>query len=165
MAFFASAGAALYLGDHGEALNAASRSIAINQNFALASVRLGHVLVFAGRPKEAIEPIKRGLRLSPSDPQLAINLNLLSVAHYQAGEYEEASRQALAAIEHGPEKRSFVLAASLARLGRFEEAARYLPRYDTHANSVQRPLAARYANIADWEHWRDGVRMAASLVH
>ncbi len=164
MAFFASAGAALYLGDHAGALNASSRSIAINQNFALASVRLGHVMVFAGKPREAIEPIKRGLRLSPSDPQLAINLNLMSVAHYQAGDYEEAVRHALTAIDHGPEKRSFVLAASLARLGRFEEAARYLPRTDARSNSVQRPLAARYANAADWEHWREGVRMAGALV-
>ncbi len=159
-AFFASAGASLYLGDHAAALNAGRRAVTINPNFALASLRLGHILVFAGHPDEAIEPIERGLRLSPTDPQLGINLNLLSVAYYQARRYEDALAPARAAMDLGKERSSYVLAASLARLGRLTEAAAVLPRTDERSNSVQRPLAPRYADSAHWRHWKDGVQLA-----
>ena len=161
-AFAASAGASLYMGDHASALTDARRALDINSNFALAAVRLGHVLVFAGKPDEAIEPIERGIKLSPADPQLGINYNLLGVAHYQCEQYQEAVECARTAMHHNREAQSFVLAASLAQLGFFAEASKVLPTSDPRTNAVDRPMAPRYANVRHLKHWREGIRLASS---
>jgi len=55
---------------------------------------------------------------------------------------------------------SVVLAASLAQLGRFEEARNALPSTTFKAGSPQRPMAAPYADPAQREHLRQGVRLA-----
>jgi hypothetical protein len=53
-----------------------------------------------------------------------------------------------------------VLAAALARLGRLDEAEKALAGLSRNGPSPQRPLAAPYANPADLEHLREGVRLA-----
>ncbi len=163
LAHFTCAGPALYLGDHAEALDHAERSLRINPNFALAAVRLGHVLMYIGRAKEAVEPIERGIRLSPTDPQLGVNLNLLAVALYHCRRYDEAVTRARESLRFNRERRSYVLAASLARLGRYEEAVEALPTEDQKSNAVHRPMSASYARREDLDHWREGVRLAAAL--
>ena len=158
--YYASAGASLYLGDHGAALDEARSAIALNPNFAFAQVRLGQVLIFIGQPSEAIAPIERGVRLSPYDPQLGVNLELLALAHYQARDYEGAVRHARSAMHQNNARTSAILAAGLAQLGRLDEAAKVVPQRPWAAASTQQPLAAPYADPAMLEHLRDGVRRA-----
>jgi TolB-like protein len=164
VAYYACSGASLYLGDHGASLNEARTAIELNPNFALAQVRLGQVLLFSGRPAEAIDPIERGVRLSPYDPQLAVTLEVLALAHYQAGNYEQAVRHARAAMHQSSSSASVLLAASLAQLGRLEEAARAMPRTRWRGGSTERPVTAPYADPAFAEHLRRGVRLAREAI-
>ncbi len=158
-AYFASAGAALFLADHGGALDHARLAIALNPNFAFAHYRLGQVLIYSGRPAEAVNPIERSLRLSPYDPQLGPMRELLALAHYQARNYEEAVTQARAAVHLNNPRAATLLAAGLARLDRQDEAARVLPR-GAARDALRRPLVAAYANPAFLDHLREGVRQA-----
>jgi TolB-like protein/DNA-binding SARP family transcriptional activator len=156
--YYARAAASIYLHDHGAALTDARRAVDINPNFALAHVRLGQVLVFSGDSREAIEPIERGLRLSPYDPQLSVNMNLLALALFQARRYDQAIAQATAAMNHDGDRVSLILAASLAMAGRLEEARLVLP--EPGPSSPYRPMAPAYAHDKDRDHLRQALRRA-----
>ena len=163
-AYFALAGAALYLNRHAEALTAARRSVALNPNSAYGNFRLAQVLIYAGSPGEALEPIKRSLLHSPFDPQLGSMLGALSLAYYQSRDYEEAARQARKAIEHDFVAGHALLAASLARLDRLAEARQALP-----PDMLKRILGdtirlATYVDPADRDHLVEGLQLAASSV-
>jgi TolB-like protein/Flp pilus assembly protein TadD len=161
--YFAYAGASLYLADHRAALDNAQRAITLNPNFAYGHYRLGQVLVFGGRPAEAIAPIERSLRFSPYDPQLGLMRETLALANYQARDYEAAVNHATAAVHTNDSSGSAVLAASLARLGRTEEAAEAFKRSRRWSRpSTARPLAAPYADPAQREHLREGLRLAGA---
>ncbi|WP_374472298.1 adenylate/guanylate cyclase domain-containing protein [Phenylobacterium sp.] len=159
--YFAAAGAALYLGRHREALEAARKTIALNPNFAFGHFRLGQVLIFSGRAKEAIAPIERSLRHSPYDPQLGPMHSMLALAHFHAGDFAEAVGQAEAALRLNYTPATSILAASLVRLGRLEDAARAFPV------ELQARLRARnvhpqpYANAADRDALLSAVREAS----
>ncbi|MBV8683070.1 MAG: tetratricopeptide repeat protein [Caulobacteraceae bacterium] len=157
-AHYACSGAALYLGEHPIAVAAARTAVRLNPNFALAQIRLGHVLVFAGRPQEAIAPLQRGLRLSPYDPQNGLYLEILSAAYYQSREYAKAADAAREAIEGGHSDAGFMLAISLAQMGRLDDAVRALPPRRPDGSWNQRVLAP-YSNPADLEHVREGLRL------
>jgi TolB-like protein len=159
-AYFARSGASLYLGDHGAAVGDAETAISLNANCAPAHIRMGQTLTFAGRPADAIAPLQRGLRLSPYDSQLGVMSDSLALAHYHARQYEEAAATARAALNHTHAAGSTVLAASLAQLGRLAEARAMLPAPGWRSGSPQRPMAAPYADPADREHLREGVRLA-----
>lgn len=157
---FAAAGAALYLGRHREALEEARKTIALNANFAFGHFRLGQVLVYSGRAREAIAPIERSLRYSPYDPQLGPMHRMLSLAHFHAGDFQEAVAQAEAAVRLNDVAATRLLAASLARLRRLEEAAKAYPE-DLRGRLRGRlghPLP--YANPADREALAEAVRLA-----
>jgi TolB-like protein/Tfp pilus assembly protein PilF len=158
-AHHACAGAALYLGQHLLAMSSARTAVRLNPSFAVAQIRLGQALVFAGRPQEAIAPLQRGLRLSPYDPQIGVNLELLATAHYQAHDYAKAAEAAREAVEAGHADAGLMLAVSLAQAGRLEEAAHALPsrRRD---EAARRRIQTPYADPADLEHVRQGLRLA-----
>ncbi|MET4687635.1 adenylate/guanylate cyclase domain-containing protein [Sinorhizobium fredii] len=76
---------------------------------------------FAGRASEAIEMIQRALRLNPHPA--GWYYWQLGLAHYAARQYEEAVKiLRMEAIYRSPSRR--ILAASLAQLGRGDEAMR-----------------------------------------
>jgi TolB-like protein len=164
VAHFALAGAALYLARHEEALDAAYRSIALNPNFAFGYHRLGQVLTYVGRPAEAIEPIERGLRHNPFDPQLGALLATLALAHYQAKNYVEAVARAKAATQHGFIMGYALLAASLARLGRPEDARRAFTPEVRERLLRDAPRLAPYLHDLDRYHLWEGLLMADSGV-
>ncbi|THD77905.1 MAG: tetratricopeptide repeat protein [Phenylobacterium sp.] len=159
-AHFAASGAALYLGQHQEALLEARKTVALNPNLGFAHFRLGQVLVYAGRSAEAIEPIERSLRNSPYDPQLGAMLFLLAAAHYHTGHYEEAERAAENAFARHDARGAAVLAASLARLGRIEEARNAFPSHLQPTIALLRGQMTTYARPADREDLLDGLRLA-----
>ncbi|MCR5878531.1 adenylate/guanylate cyclase domain-containing protein [Phenylobacterium sp. J367] len=158
--YFAASGAALYLGRHREALEAARKAIVLNPNFAFGHFRLGQVLTYSGRAKEAIAPIERSLRYSPFDPQLGPMHRMLALANFHAGDFAEAAAQAEAAIRLNDLAASALLAASLARLGRLEEAARAYPQ-ELRARMRARVVHPQpYANAADRDALMSAVRLA-----
>jgi TolB-like protein len=159
---FALSGTLLYHARHQEALDEARRAIMLNPNFAYGHFRLGQVLTYIGRPAEAVAPIERSMRHSPYDPQLGPMLAQLALAHYQARNYPEATLRAQAAISLRYSTANAVAAASLARLGRKEEARSALEAF---LPGFQQQLASRtirlvpYANAADQAHLFEGLRL------
>jgi len=95
-------------------------AIALNPNSAGAYSLLGRTLTYAGRPKEAIDLIKKGERLRPLS---LCNLEL-GHAYREAGQYQEALAEYKKCIKNNP-KNFFAhisLAMTYAMAGRYEEA-------------------------------------------
>ena len=75
-----------------ESIAAFRRAVNLNPNSAAAHCHLSHGLAFAGQDREAIEHAEEAIRLSPLDPEMALFLGGIAVAHYTAGRYAEAVR-------------------------------------------------------------------------
>jgi Flp pilus assembly protein TadD len=122
--------------------------------------RLGQTLVYSGRAAEAVPVIKRGLRHNPYDPQIASHLTILALAHFHSGQYEEAARQGHAAMLHNDLRAAGIEAASLARLGRVEEARRkFTPDVQMRAAKTVRRIIP-YARPEDFFDLLDALRLA-----
>jgi tetratricopeptide (TPR) repeat protein len=160
-AFYALAGSLLLLRRHGEALDAAERAIGLNPNFAYGYFRLGQILIYYGRAQQAVAPIERSVRHNPYDPRLGTMLWVLSIAEHHCGNFERAIELAQGAMRHDEWRAAATVGASLARLGRFEEArAAFPPETFTRLASDMRLLT--YANAADLAYAIEGMRMAAN---
>jgi TolB-like protein len=99
-------------------------AVGLNPNSAAAHSHLSRGFAFAGRDREAIEHGGEAIRLSPLDPEMALFLGAISVAHYTAGRYDEAIKHSLEAqrLRPGFQGSRRLLCASLAQAGRVEEA-------------------------------------------
>lgn len=119
------------------ALGAAQRALDLSPSFALGYLLLGVARLHAGIAAQAVEPLQRGLRLSPHDPQAFIWLQFLAFAHFLSGNYDEAVARARDAAASRPESFSAhcILACGLIRLGQKEDAQRAL-------SEMQRTLLA-----------------------
>ncbi|HEY5759711.1 MAG TPA: adenylate/guanylate cyclase domain-containing protein, partial [Steroidobacter sp.] len=106
------------------------RALALNPNFAAAHGYLGWALSFDGRSDDAITHLEEAIRLSPHDPQNAIFNAGLAIAHYLAGRYVEAVAACHKAFQQrsGVARGARIYVASLAQLGRLEEARAALAR-------------------------------------
>ena len=111
-----------------ESIAAFRRALDFNPNSAAAHAHLGHGLAFAGRDREAIAHAQNAIRLSPLDPMMALFLGTIAVAHYTAGRYAEALDYTTQAsrLRPGFQGAHRLRCASLARLGRIDEARTYL---------------------------------------
>jgi hypothetical protein len=69
------------------------------------------------------------MRLSPLDPETALFLGAIAVAHFTAGQYEESIRCSIEAqrLRPGFQGSRRLLVASLALSGRIEEARALVP--------------------------------------
>lgn len=160
------AGAFLYLGQHQDALDEAEKTIALNPNFAYGYLRLGQVLTYFGRAKEAVAPIEQSIRHSPYDPQLGGMRAQLALAYYHAGAFPAAMHEAQAAINLRNLRALPVLGASAARLGRKAEAHAAFESWAARSKAAalgKNVLNPPYANTADLADLREGFRLAASL--
>ena len=107
-----------------ETIAAFCRAVKLNPNSAAAHSHLSRGLAFAGRDREAIEHGEEAIRLSPLDPEMALFLGAIAVAHYTAGRYEETIERSLEAqrLRPGFQGSRRLLCASLAQAGRVDEA-------------------------------------------
>ncbi|HWH85081.1 MAG TPA: winged helix-turn-helix domain-containing protein [Burkholderiaceae bacterium] len=98
------------------------RALELNPN--LAEGRFGIMLAQAGHPDEAVEEMKRIMRLDPHHP--ALDWTWLGNAHYLAGNYESALEALRIASSRQPKHRPthVWLAAAAAQAGHDEEARR-----------------------------------------
>jgi adenylate cyclase len=116
----------LYEGEYERALAQADRAIAINPNDAENSVRRGSILIYAGRPLEAISWLEASLRLDSANVPAS---GSLGVAKYFLAQYGDAIAALDRAVARDPGRVNQLtahplLAACYARLGRMQEAAR-----------------------------------------
>jgi TolB-like protein len=111
-----------------ESIAAFRRAVELNPNSATAHGDLGRGLAFAGHDREAIAHAEDAIRLSPMDPDMALFLGGIAVAHYGAGRYAEAVRvsEELLRLRPGFQGAQRLHCASLAQTGRIDEARAYL---------------------------------------
>lgn len=104
------------------AIEEGQRAIDLNPNSADAYFFLGTSLKYAGRPEEAIDSIKKALRLSPFPPTGFIRG--LGTAYIEAGRYGEAITEFKKCIKRVPNDimAHEALALTYALDGRYEEA-------------------------------------------
>lgn len=107
-----------------ESIASFRKAVSLNPNSAAAHSHLSRGFAFSGRDREAIEHGEEAIRLSPLDPEMALFLGAISVAHYTAGRYAEAVEHSLKAqrLRPGFQGSRRLLCASLAQAGRVEEA-------------------------------------------
>ena len=140
-------------------------ALRLNPNFALAQAYYGLSLAYSGRWQEALEAVKRALRLSPRDPHAAIYCGVASYTHFVGRNYEEAIRMAREALR---QRADFVgahrvLTAAAAMAGRTAEAREALAALRRTQPAVS--LAWIGANMpirhaAELEHYLEGFRRA-----
>jgi adenylate cyclase len=146
-------------------MEAAQRALDLSPSFALGYLQLGLGRLFAGRAAQAVEPLQRGLRLSPHDPQAFIWLQFLAFALFLSGDYEEAvgrGRDA-AASRPGSFSAHCILACSLAQLSQEEEAHRAAPEMQRSLPAGGRDLKRfldRFAEASDRGRILLGLRKA-----
>src|SRR6185312_9884603 len=111
-----------------ESIAAFRRAVSLNPSSAAAHCYLSHGLAFAGQDREAIEHAEDAIRLSPLDPEMALFLGGIAVAHYTAGRYAEAVRcsHELLRLRPGFQGGQRLRCASLAQVGRIDEARSFL---------------------------------------
>lgn len=118
-------------------------------------VFVADALIMDGRPLEGIKCVERAIRLNPHHPD--IYLWGLAFGQYAARRYEDSSASILRMASPGTARR--ILAASLAQLGRIEEArdeaARFLqgnPEFSARAWGRTQP----FRHDADRQHFIGG---------
>lgn len=148
-----------------ESVAAFRRAVHLNPNSAAAHGYLSHGLAFSGQDSEAIAHGETAIRLSPLDPEMAMFLGGIAVAHYLAGRYEEAVRysEELLRLRPGFQGAQRMHCASLAQIGRIEEAREFLAK----ARVAQPELSldwiranVPYQTTGLMERFLDGMRKA-----
>ncbi len=111
-----------------ESIAAFRQAVTLNPNSAAAHSHLSRGFAFAGRDREAIEHGNDAIRLSPLDPEMALFLGAIAVAHYTAGRYDLAAHFTTEALRLRPgfQGAQRLRCASLARSGRVGEARAFL---------------------------------------
>jgi TolB-like protein len=111
-----------YEGDLSRADMEFGEALRLNPNHADAWALQSDLRVFQGRASEGVESVQRAFRLNPYPPR--VYFWVLGFANYAARRYEDAI-EAIEALKHEATYRTGsqrVLAASLAQLGRLDEA-------------------------------------------
>jgi tetratricopeptide (TPR) repeat protein len=114
--------------DSHRARELATRSLELNPNSSMALTAAGWAELFVGNPAGALELLQRAERLSPRDSKAWYVAAAAAHAHLAAGQLEEATSCAKRALAQNPRFAGTlrVLAASLAKLGRADDAAQVL---------------------------------------
>jgi len=114
----------LWRRQHQEATSEAERALALDPNDPTSLYHMGNALTYAGRPKEAVEFFKKGMRLDPHNSSRY--LAGLGRVHFYMGKLEEAVGLYEKAMRLNPETAPWAwggcLAAFYALVGRDQEA-------------------------------------------
>ena len=105
-----------------EAISEAERALALAPNDPESHAVMSAVLIFAGKPKEAVKFAKLQMKHDPR--QIDNALMKLGLAHFSMGNLEQAATYFERSLSHNPEQFSsyLYLAATYAHLGRKKEA-------------------------------------------
>ena len=117
----------VYRGQYEEAIARAEQAIAANPNDAEAQFAMGETLLFTRRSTEAVEHIKRTMKLDPKHPPFYYWY--LSLAQFCQGQFEEAAVSLEKCYKGYPGESKWLLAATYGQLGRQQEAEEVLKKY------------------------------------
>lgn len=119
-------------GEHHAALEAFSRAIELDRNFAAAYANMGNQLILVGRPEEAPALVEQAIRLSPHDPAVGMFHWTIGRSLFFTGQYREAIAWFRKSIETRPNlwfnRLYLVSACALADMP--EEARRSLSEFN-----------------------------------
>jgi adenylate cyclase len=156
---------------HDQAIAEAERAIALNPNRADGYVDLALILRFSGRAEEAVELMKKAMRLNPHYPPYY--LQVLGFSYCQMGRYEDAITAQKRALSRNPNLLGshICLAACYGMAGRDEaaraqikEILRLNPNFSIErATKIGPLLMAPLKNPADGKLMADAIRKAAGL--
>ena len=118
------------LGDLDAGAALIDRALALTPNFGMVLGHSGYVRVWLGEPEVAIDHLQRAMRLSPVDSLMFVMQAALAMAHFIAGRDVEAFAWAEKSTQRNPffPPATWTAAASAAKLGRSEDAAKYVTR-------------------------------------
>jgi len=137
-----------------------SLALKINPNHADALVFMGELKFYLGDPGAAVEITRKAFQLNPHPPSWYYWY--LGFAEYGAGLYEIAVATLMNRSTYGTGSNR-LLAASLAQLGRIDEAKReaqvFLALYP-HFSSLEWAKKQPFKRDSDRQHFLDGYRMA-----
>ena len=148
-----------------ESIAAFRRAVRLNPSSAAAHGNLGHGLAFAGHDREAIEHAEEAIRLSPLDPEMALFLGAIAVAHYTAGRYTETVRYSseILRLRPGFQGAQRLRCAGLAQIGRIDEARKFLAAVrleQPHLSIDWIRASVPYQTSELMERFLDGMRKA-----
>ena len=154
-------------GRHAESLAEADLAVSSDPNSAVAHGARGARL-WAGRPRDAIAPLRTAMRLSPFDPLIPFWLHFMARAYYCAGDYVASIAAARQLRNSVPNFRQIynTLIAALGQTGQIDEArvvmAEALERFgEGFRRYMSLPLnELRELRPEDREHMIDGFRKA-----
>ena len=151
-----------------EALRLYERSIELNPSNALAYAHTGHVLIFNGQAREALDHIDYALRLSPHDPHRANWYRFLGEAFLELGERDRS----LSALEQSYQLNSRHpltlrgLAAAHAAADHLDQSRRYLQELQIAAPylSSEKLLLRADSSERHQPEYSKGLRLAVRLL-
>jgi adenylate cyclase len=153
----------LALRQHDQAIAEARKALSFDPNFAWAYSLLGQTLHYAGRSREAIEPLEIAMRLDPNDQDPF--LHHLAMAYFGLSRYEDAAALLKRRIIRKPETdiSRVLLAACYGHLGRAQEAQavwQEVLRVNPLYSLEHRRRVMPYNDPADFQQIVDGLRKA-----
>jgi adenylate cyclase len=165
MAHAVLAGPMNFLGEWETAVAEARAALALNPNNAFAMGTLGRALTGSGYYDEAIDQSRRALRASPHDPLTWAWTAFLGHAQFCSRDFAAALDTLRQVIRMRP-RHTFALeyiAASLAHLGRLDEAREALKRVRAQVPEQLQRYRQRppFRRPDDWALLTEGLRLAA----
>ena len=153
----------LWRRDHEGALAECRNMIAMDPNFASGYGSAGVVLMYAGRPAEALESFARSTRLDPHYP--AIVLHFVAQAHFALGDYDAATKLLIERIRRNPgtDSSRMLLASCHGHLGRIDEARATwaeMLKVSPEFSLAQRERVMPYKDAREFQRIVDGLKKA-----
>jgi adenylate cyclase len=153
----------LWRRNHEGALSEFRRALALDRSYAQGYSATGMVLMYAGRPAEALEPIAMAMRLDPH--YATIVLHFLAQAHFALGSYETAARYLVDRIARNPstDASRMLLASCYGHLGRIDDARKTwaeVLEVNPQFSLMQRGRVLPYKNASDFQRIADGLAKA-----
>jgi TolB-like protein len=147
-----------------QARRAAERATELHPGFALGHLVLGMAKLFGKYAAEAAASLRRGLALSPHDPQNFVWLILLAHAELLRGQSGAALDASLQSLKIRPDWRPGLEAAVCCRaaLGQFEQASLHLREMAELAPPEGDVLAPLWRVNPDWRNRREALLRAAA---
>jgi DNA-binding winged helix-turn-helix (wHTH) protein/tetratricopeptide (TPR) repeat protein len=156
----------LYGGATDQAYRAAERAVELNSSFALGHLVHGLALLARGDPDPAMTSLRRGIDLSPNDPQGFAWLNILALAQLFSGSSDAALATASQVLKLRPDWRvGFeTMVCCQMSAGHRDEARRTYERLTALSTETAGALAPVFIGNPQWRERIDGLLAAASGV-
>jgi adenylate cyclase len=150
----------MWRGEWEQAIAEARIAFVLNPNSSFVISMLGCVLGFGGYHEEALDRLRQAMRASPNDPLTWLWTHWTGTIQYYARKFEASveTLRHVARLRPGFTQAEVIIAASLAHLGRLDEAREHLSRVHSLDPRYQQPPWLRPQDRA----FRvEGVRLAA----